>query len=199
MNNKSILLVDDEEIIVKTMCDDLQCDGYQVDIALSGQEGLDLFSSRKYNLVISDLIMKEMDGIELAGKLKEIDPQVKIIILTGQGTRTSAIDALRLGVSDYLLKPYDRNELSQKVKKMLIDQQEDFLSLNLTATNKKFTEWGLTEREIEVSKLMFTGKTKDEIASALFISKMTVLTHTKNIYKKLDVNSLSKFISKLAG
>lgn len=197
MSKKLVLLVDDEEIIVRTMKDDLEFEGYRVDVALDGQEGLSLFAVHRHNLVIVDLIMKEMGGIELAQKIKEIDPQTKVVVLTGYGTRQSAIDALRLGVSDFLIKPYNRKDLSQKVAKVLGDQEEVVLRSKLNVIERKLNEWGLTTREIEISKLMFAGMTKDEIASKLFISKMTVVTHIKNIYKKLNVNNLSKFIAKL--
>jgi len=198
MSNKSILLVDDEETIVHTMRDDLEFEGYKVDVAFDGKEGLELFASHRHNLVIIDLVMAEIGGIELAEKIKDIDPQVKIIILTGYGSRSSAIDALRLEVSDFFLKPYNRKELSQKISELIDHQQEAILRLKLTATERRLTEWGLTAREIEISKLMLVGRTKEEIASMLFISKMTVDTHIKNLYKKMNINSLSNFIRKLS-
>lgn len=194
MKSKSILLVDDEAIIVQTLCDDLQYGGYRVDAASNGQQGLDLFETYRHNLVVADLNMAGMGGMELVKKIKDIDSQVKIIILTGYGTRESAIDSLRLKVDDFFLKPYERKELLKKISQLLDDQAESRASLKSIKTLK---EWGLSEREIEVSELMLVGTTKEEIGSQLFISKMTVETHIKNIYKKLKVNSLSTFIGKL--
>ncbi|MBT3184355.1 MAG: response regulator transcription factor [Nitrospina sp.] len=195
MSNKSILLVDDEEIIVKTMRDDLQCEGYRVDVALDGKEGLALFATHRHSLVIVDLVMAEMGGIELVEKIKDVDSQTKVVILTGYGTRDSAIDSLRLGVSDFLIKPYERKELLIKIAQLLEDAVADEASPKVDGALKA---WGLSEREIEVSKLMLVGTTKEEIAFKLFISKLTVDTHIKNIYKKMKINSLAKFIGKLS-
>lgn len=177
------------------MRDDLQCEGYRVDIALNGLRGLSLFECCRHNLVVADLEMEDMGGIELVKKIRAVDSQVKVIILTGYGTRESAIDSLRLKVDDFILKPYDRKELSQKIMRLLDDQSE---STALPEAGKALKAWGLSEREIEISKLKLVGTTKEEIASRLFISKMTVDTHIKNIYKKMGVNSLSKFIAKLS-
>lgn len=195
MNNKSILVVDDEEIIVNTLNDDLQCQGYRVDIALDGQRGLDLFEIHRHKLVIADLSMECMGGIEMVKKIKAIDSQTKVIILTGYGTRESAIESLRMRVDDFILKPYERKGLLEKIAQLLDDQSENSALQKAIVT---WEIWGLSEREIEVSKLMLVGRTKEEIASQLFISKLTVDTHVKNIYKKLNVNSLSKFIGKLS-
>ncbi len=177
------------------MCDDLRNEGYRVDCAFDGQGGLDLFQINRHNLVITDLEMRGMGGNELAQKIKDIDSQVKVIILTGYGTRESAIESLRLKVDDFLLKPYDRKELLKKIAQLIVSQASSGVPQE---AGKVLKEWGLSDREVEVGQLMLVGTTKEEIASILFISKMTVNTHIKNIYKKLKVNSLSKFIGKLS-
>ena len=194
MKDKSILIVDDEKLIVETMCDDLRNEGYQVDFAYDGNRGLDMFKINRYNLVITDLEMRGMGGNELAQKIKEIDSEVKVVILTGYGTRESAIESLRLKVDDFFLKPYERKDLLEKVAHLMVSQASDGVAQD---TSRLLKEWGLSDREIEVGKLMLVGTTKEEIASLLFISKLTVNTHIKNMYKKLKVNSLSKFIGKV--
>lgn len=194
MKDKSILIVDDEKLIVETMCDDLRNEGYQVDFAYDGNRGLDMFKINRYNLVITDLEMRGMGGNELAQKIKEIDSEVKVVILTGYGTRESAIESLRLKVDDFFLKPYERKDLLEKVAHLMVSQASDGVAQD---TSRLLKEWGLSDREIEVGKLMLVGTTKEEIASLLFISKLTVYTHIKNMYKKLKVNSLSKFIGKV--
>ena len=148
----------------------------------------------RYNLVITDLEMRGMGGNELAQKIKEIDSEVKVVILTGYGTRESAIESLRLKVDDFFLKPYERKDLLEKVAHLMVSQASDGVAQD---TSRLLKEWGLSDREIEVGKLMLVGTTKEEIASLLFISKLTVNTHIKNMYKKLKVNSLSKFIGKV--
>ena len=100
-----------------------------------------------------------------------------------------------MGVSDFLIKPYERKELLIKIAQLLEDAVADEASPKVDGALKA---WGLSEREIEVSKLMLVGTTKEEIAFKLFISKLTVDTHIKNIYKKMKINSLAKFIGKLS-
>ncbi len=194
MKDKSILIVDDEKLIIETMCDDLRNEGYRVDFAYDGKRALDLFTINRHNLIITDLEMRGMGGNELVQNIKDIDSDVKVIILTGYGTRESAIESLRLKVDDFFLKPYERKELLKKVAQLMVSQASNGVAQD---TSRLLKEWGLSDREIEVGKLMLVGTTKEEIASLLFISKLTVNTHIKNIYKKLKVNSLSKFIGKI--
>ncbi|MBN4077822.1 response regulator [Nitrospina gracilis] len=115
MKNKSVLVVDDEELIVQTMRDDLRLVGYQVDVAYDAQQALGLFQEIQHDLVITDLHMKTVGGIELIRKLKDFNSRTRIIVITGYGTTESAIDSLRLKVDDFILKPYDRNDLLEKI------------------------------------------------------------------------------------
>ncbi len=116
-NDKTIMIVDDEAIIVKTIAGKLSDEGYTVLTAGSGNEALGLLAKNKIDMVITDLMMEGIGGIEVLEGVKEHNRNIAVIILTGYGDLTSAIEALRLGADDYLLKPCDLNELLFRIRK----------------------------------------------------------------------------------
>jgi len=122
MGNGNILLVDDEEIILKTITEKLRDEDFTVFTARSGKEALAQFNAKPVKLVITDLMMEGMDGMTVLKNIKKKAPETAVIILTGYGDLSSAIDALRLGADDYILKPCDINELLFRIKKCLEKQ-----------------------------------------------------------------------------
>jgi DNA-binding NarL/FixJ family response regulator len=193
--NKSILLIDDEEIIRETLGNDLKEAGYDVCTDRSGEDAIICFQKKLQDLVIVDLIMGGMSGIDTIKAIRNLRPTSKIIILTGYGTRESAIEALRLGVSDYLIKPCDRKELLKKVFDLLDPNRRPESSLGIVFS--KLADCNLTPREEEICKMLLAGQSREEISSAINISKNTVDTHVKNFYKKLNVCSFPKLLEKL--
>lgn len=119
MRNASILLVDDDPVILIGIGKVLQNDGYDIKTAESGEIAFKMMSEKKYDLVITDLVMDQVDGIQVLKKAKELDPETMVIILTGYGGMTSAIDALRLSADDYLLKPCEAEEIFFRVSRCL--------------------------------------------------------------------------------
>lgn len=119
MKPHSILLVDDEEIILKTVGEDLKEEGYKVTTAGSGEEAVQKLSEDHFDLVITDLMMEGLDGIQVLKQAKKINPETAVLILTGYGALSTAIDALRLGAADYLLKPCNRSELAARTANCL--------------------------------------------------------------------------------
>jgi len=197
MKKYSVLLIDDEEIILDTLGNDLKDNGYNVFTCNSGETGIDLFKQHSPDLVLVDLLMPGIGGIDVAKAVIEFKPDVKVIVLTGYGTLDSAIEALRLGVSDFLIKPCDRKVLSRKISKHLEDDNSWKFKTALDKAICKLGDYKLTARELEICKMLLIGKTREEISATLFISKNTVDTHVKNIYKKLKVCSFSKLLEKL--
>nr|MBF0223034.1 response regulator [Desulfobulbaceae bacterium] len=137
--DRTILLVDDEAIIRKTMASKLKDEGFTILCAGSGTEAIELLPKQTVHMVITDLMMEGMNGIEVLKKVKNHNQEIAVIILTGYGELTSAIDALRLGAEDYLLKPCDLNELlfrmfkcfeKQSLKEM-VQLYEDILPICL--------------------------------------------------------------------
>lgn len=122
MNDKVVLLVDDEEIIRETLSRDLKEGGHAVLVAESGEQAVQLLRQHHVDLVITDLMMEGMDGIEVLKAAKEFDPELCVVILTGFGDLASAIGAVRYGADDYLLKPYEFDDLQLRIGRCLTQQ-----------------------------------------------------------------------------
>lgn len=118
MTAEKILIVDDEEIIRMSLQQDLQDEGYLVETAEDGVAAIKMLE-RGYELIITDLMMEGVDGIEVLKKAREGNPQQAVFILTGYGELDSAINALRFGAVDYLLKPYNHEELLLRIANCL--------------------------------------------------------------------------------
>lgn len=119
MPDKTILLVDDENILLESLAQDLKHEAYSVLKASSGEEALALLANNQVSLVVTDLLMPGISGIQVLQEVKKKDPFVGVIILTGYGDLHSAIEALRLGADDYLLKPCESEELILRIKRCL--------------------------------------------------------------------------------
>jgi DNA-binding response OmpR family regulator len=118
MQEASILIVDDEELIRENLRRDLLEMDYSVETAASGEEAMTLLNN-EYDLIVTDLIMAGLDGMEVLRQAKAKRPDAAVFILTGYGELDSAIEALRLGADDYLLKPYNHDEFVLRVAKCL--------------------------------------------------------------------------------
>lgn len=124
--SKSILIVDDEQIIRNVLKRKLeQTTSFSVFTAEDGVPALELFKHEKIDLVISDLLMSEMNGIELLRQLKAIDPLVPVIIITGYGTLDDAIEAIHLGAEDFIKKPFDISDVIETIEKTFRKMAEE--------------------------------------------------------------------------
>ncbi len=119
MLKNTVLVVDDEELLRLTVSRDLQEAGYTVEIAEDGREACAKLAENSYDLVLTDLAMEEIDGIRVLKEVKRRDPECGVVLLTGNGNMDSVISALRSGVDDYLLKPYNREELFFRLARCL--------------------------------------------------------------------------------
>jgi two-component system nitrogen regulation response regulator NtrX len=106
---QKILIIDDERAIRNILKDILQTEGYQTDDAADGEEGLQKFLNNTYDLVICDIKMPKLDGIEFLQKAQEAKPEVPIIIISGHGNIETAVDAVKKGAFDFVSKPPDLN------------------------------------------------------------------------------------------
>ena len=110
-----ILVVDDEPVVNESCRRVLADEGYEVDTTESGRDGLDRASARHFDLVITDLKMPDLDGMELVRELRRQRPDTAVVVITGYGTVPSAIEAMRLGVCDYIEKPFTPRQLADAV------------------------------------------------------------------------------------
>lgn len=120
----TILIVDDEENLRKTLSRILSKVGYSVTTASSGEEGLQLLQAGAYDLAFIDLLMPGIGGVELLGEIRKIYPEMAVLILTAHATLETAIEAVRKGARDYLIKPADPQLILDRVKDILAEQHQ---------------------------------------------------------------------------
>ena len=114
-----ILIIDDEKAICNTLKDILTYEKYEVEIANDGAEGIKKAETGNFDLVLSDIKMPKMDGIEVLVKLQELHPDLPVVMISGHGTIETAVDALKKGAYDYISKPPDLNRLLVTVRNAL--------------------------------------------------------------------------------
>ena len=107
----NILIIDDERAIRKTLSEILAFEGHKIEEAADGEEGFRKFSEKEFDVVLCDIKMPKMDGIEFLEKAKSINPDIPIIIISGHGNIDTAVDAVKKGAYDYISKPPDLNRL----------------------------------------------------------------------------------------
>ncbi len=123
MKLQQILVVDNEERMCHLLKAALESEKIQIEIAFDGQQGLDLFVNGDFDLVISDLKMPKLTGLELLEQIKKISPEADVILMTAFATAQTAVEAMKNGAYDYLIKPFDMEELKLKVARLLEKKQ----------------------------------------------------------------------------
>lgn len=165
--------------------------------AASGQEGLDLAEELQPDLVLLDLNMKGMDGLETLRRFKQTDLLARYVILTVSDSEDDLMEALKSGADGYLLKDMEPEDLRANLMKasvgvtVLQDSLTDVLKKALTEPDTKVTvtDAGLTDRENEILDCLAEGMNNKNIARKLGISDTTVKVHIKNILRKLNLTS----------
>src|SRR5215471_2105822 len=107
----NILIIDDEKAIRKTLSEILSYEGYKIEEAGDGEEGLKRFKEKSYDVVLCDIKMPKLDGIEFLEKAREANPDIPVIMISGHGTIETAVEAVKKGAYDYISKPPDLNRL----------------------------------------------------------------------------------------
>ncbi|OCL27532.1 histidine kinase [Orenia metallireducens] len=147
MDKKKILIIDDEKNIRITLKQCLNQD-YEVVTGVNGEDGLEKFKDDNFDLVLLDMKLPGIDGIEVLKKLKELDNNVNIVMITGFGTIETAVETMKMGAVDYLRKPFAPNEIREIVKEVLdrqslavsdeeLNSYEDYLSYAKSAISKR--------------------------------------------------------------
>ncbi len=127
----SILVVDDESIMQEILGDFLREEGYGVDVAGSGEEGVELAQTHLYDCAIVDLMMPGIDGIETMQQLREIDANLPVIMVTAFASVESAVEAMKQGAHEYITKPFKNDEVLVVLQNAIINRQleEEFKKL----------------------------------------------------------------------
>jgi len=116
--NFKVLVAEDEEITLKHLLSTLEKEGFEVTGTRNGRDAFDKISDDHFDLLISDIKMPGLNGMELLEKVKELQPETEVMIITGFGSIGSAVDAIKRGACDYITKPFDLDELVIKAKKI---------------------------------------------------------------------------------
>jgi len=206
MNKKRILIVDDHQLIIDGLRGFIESNqNYQViGEANTGTEAIRLTSVLNPDLILMDIEMPEMSGIQASQEIKKSHPQIKIIIVSMHNEKQLIKKLIDQGADGYLLKNSSQIEVMDAIEKVLNNQiylsQDVTLSLldksqNKSSHNSDVTTIAqLTEREIEILKLVAQGMTNKEVGDSLNISHRTVDTHRTNLMKKLDVTNVAGLI-----
>jgi signal transduction histidine kinase/CheY-like chemotaxis protein len=141
-----ILVVDDEDIVLSLVRDALEDGGYLIELASSGITALEKAEHEYFDFILTDIRMPECDGIELVKKIRELIPAIGVIFMTGYANLNSAKDAIKEGAYDYIMKPFELNEIRQAVRNAVRKKQKD---TEKTLTNE-------LNRLSDLNQLMYT-------------------------------------------
>lgn len=197
-----VVFVDDHEMVRIGVSSYLsaQPDIEVIGEADNGKTGVELALELRPDIILMDLVMKEMDGIEATKQIIEQWPEAKIIIVTSFLDDEKVYPALEAGATSYMLKTSKASEIAKAVRvtysgqPVLEPEVTGKMMMKMRQKNNVELHEELTEREMEVLKLIAEGKTNQEIADELFIALKTVKTHVSNILSKLQVQDRTQAV-----
>ncbi|MEW7279053.1 response regulator transcription factor [Aquimarina sp. 2201CG1-2-11] len=205
--NINVLIVDDHQIVIDGIRSLLRSSNniHIVGEALNGKEALHVLSKKTVDIVILDIEMPVMNGIELTQRVKEEYTDTKVLILTMNNTLEFVKQAIEIGADGYIIKNRGSEELESALQALGSgkeyygnDANETLRSGVRRKKNRDENEIRLTKREIDVLKLIADGKTTPQIADQLCIANSTVETHRRNLIEKTQVENASRGLMKFA-
>jgi len=153
MEKKKVLVIDDEQIVLDSVSQILIDDNYEVDVSLSGREGLDWAIERPYDIVLTDIRMPDIGGMRVLRDIKRVKSSLPVVIITGYATTKSAVQAMKLGAADYIEKPFEPEQLLDAVARAL-------------GISPEAEEQGLIHKE-EMAKVLERAESDDEFFANL--------------------------------
>ena len=198
----NIAIADDHQLVIDGLKSLLEKDPNLIfkAHALNGVEALNLARNLKVDLFLMDIDMPEMDGIEATQALKKEFPAIKVIILTMHDEKAIIKRLMEIGADGYLLKNCGQDELLLAIQNVFSGKKHFSSEVTMSLLQPDEPEQqaenlaDLTEREIEILKLIAEGLSNKEIGEELFISHRTVDTHRTNLMKKLEVHNIAGLI-----
>ena len=215
------LVVDDEKLIVKGIKFSLEQDDYEVDVAYDGKEALKMAKEKEYDIVLLDVMLPEMDGMEVCQAIREFS-EMPIIMLTAKGTDMDKILGLEYGADDYITKPFNILEVKARIKAIIrrnskksksVDKNERIieisdlkLDLDSRRVFEKDKEINLTAKEFDILELLTQNPDKvysrEQLLSIVWGNKLheagdvrTVDVHVRRLREKIEPNLVSRSIS----
>jgi len=153
MEKKKALVIDDEQIVLDSVSQILIDDNYEVDVSLSGREGLDWAIERPYDIILTDIRMPDIGGMRVLRDIKRVKSSLPVVIITGYATTKSAVQAMKLGAADYIEKPFEPEQLLDAVARAL-------------GISPEAEEQGLVHKE-EMAKVLERAESDDEFFANL--------------------------------
>ena len=189
-----VLITDDHKVVRRGLRGFLELDPELevVGEAGNGEEAMVMAQRLEPDVVLMDLLMPVMDGIEATGRIRRELPDVEVVALTSVLEDASVAGAIRAGAIGYLLKTTDADELCEAIKAAAASQVRlapEAAARLMREVRAPESPETLTEREAEVLELIARGKANKQIAREMFVTLSTVKTHVNNLYRKLNVSS----------
>lgn len=208
------LVVDDEKLIVKGIKFSLEQDGYEVDVAYDGSEALKMSKEKEYDIVLLDVMLPEMDGMEVCQAIREFS-EMPIIMLTAKGTDMDKILGLEYGADDYITKPFNILEVKARIKAIIrrnskkskaaqkneriIEVSDLKLDLDSRRVFEKDKELNLTAKEFDILELLTQNPDKvysrEKLLNIVWGNKLheagdvrTVDVHVRRLREKIEPN-----------
>lgn len=206
-----LLIVDDEKLLVKGLKFNFEQDGYEVETAYDGEEAVKIARSKNVDLIILDLMLPKMDGLEVCQKVRETS-NVPIIMLTAKADDMDKILGLEYGADDYLTKPFNILELKARVKAILRrrekpasgEKETDTNGIKLDRMSRTATVDGkvieLTVKEYDIMELLITNRgrvySRDDLLDIIWgvgypKDARTVDVHVRRLREKIETDSAS--------
>ena len=181
-----IFIIDDDQNVCNMICKDLEQYGINATCFTNGEDCFRELESKRCDLLITDLNMPGINGIELMKKVKCLIPYLPIIIITGHGDIPTAVSAIKYGAEGFYAKPLEIEKFIQKIRSVLHQNHDIHRIINKP----------LTDMEMKVLKLIIDGNSNLEIATILNRSIRTVEVHRAKIMKKLEVDNVIDLIKR---
>ena len=188
-----IYVIDDDEAVRQSLEFLLKAAGIPVRGFESAQAFLDVLPTVEHGCIVTDVRMPEITGIDLLKKVKQVRPELPVIVITGHGDISLAVDAMKIGAVDFLEKPFDDDHLLAAVKSAL-DREADLARRKAEVGEVQEKLAALSNRERQVLEGLVAGNANKTIAFDLGISPRTVEIYRANLMTKMAANSLSDLV-----
>lgn len=187
----TVFVIDDDANILHVLQCLLESVGLNVECFDSSISFLKSYNPKSYGCIVADVRMPIMGGIQLLEQLNLCKNKLPVIILTGHADIPMAVNAMKIGATDFISKPFNNQHLIEQIQKSIVSNRNQ-----LSAPSENYTKRlaDLSKRERQVMKLVAIGKLNKQIAQELFISNSTVEFHRSKMMKKMGAKNLAELV-----